>query len=480
MFTVEPLSQRDTRWNTVPLGFSDPNAKPPSTLGTEGCMLTCFTMVVNGFGADETPATMNEKLKNAPQKGFVGVNLLNWIVIPQIFKQVSFRNQIICPHGSPKANIQAALSAGMPVVVQVNFNQDPDPKKFMQHWILLVDKLGDDDYLILDPFTWPTQKQPVSLAKSRYCPPGRPDPILNAIFFTGTPKVKPSASVLAKTLPANPLIVFVSDPPLAFRSDSRIADSTLIDWMPLNTRLICLEPPEVAQQKIGQNNSWLEVQRDADGKRGYVLATYVSASLSAAQAAPEKPGEGVPAGSDANPTGLVVYAMDDTLTFRSKPMFTEDSLIRSVPSNTQFLVLDPVDNIGMMISQVGQWLRVRDILGTEGFVAAWLVSTTPVYPPVGINPEGPQPPIYPSNSDQLIVRTSDDNVALRRQSVISQTTLIRWMPSSTELVVLDPASDAEKKLGVLNQWLHVRDIYGVEGYVAAWFVIKAPLEMGTQ
>jgi hypothetical protein len=30
----------------------------------------------------------------------------------------------------------------------------------------------------------------------------------------------------------------------------------------------------------------------------------------------------------------------------------------------------------------------------------------------------------------------------------------------------------EKKIGVQNQWLQVKDIQGKDGYVAAWFVKK--------
>src|SRR5512140_2309244 len=151
MFTVQPLSQRDDRWSKVILGIPDPTSNPPSTIGAEGCLLTCLTMVANGFGIDITPDGMNQKMKD--NDGFILDNL-KWIVMTYIYPQIRFRKQIVCPHGSPKNELQAALSTGMPVIVEVNYNTDPDAAKFMQHWILLVGLQGDD-YLILDPFVWP-------------------------------------------------------------------------------------------------------------------------------------------------------------------------------------------------------------------------------------------------------------------------------------------------------------------------------------
>jgi hypothetical protein len=68
-------------------------------------------------------------------------------------------------------------------------------------------------------------------------------------------------------------------------------------------------------------------------------------------------------------------------------------------------------------------------------------------------------------------------LALRSQTVISQATLIKRLPLGAELVVVDPAGEAERKIGVVNEWIKVRDISGAEGYVAAWYVIKQPRAM---
>ena len=59
-------------------------------------------------------------------------------------------------------------------------------------------------------------------------------------------------------------------------------------------------------------------------------------------------------------------------------------------------------------------------------------------------------------------------MAFRKQPVVSDTTLIRWLPLGEELTIAEPGGEA--KVGANNQWLKVKDNAGVEGYVAAWFV----------
>ena len=65
MFQVQPFSQRDPRWKDNLLGTDN-----SSTIGSYGCLLTCLTMVADAFGASETPATLNNKMKAAG--GFPG------------------------------------------------------------------------------------------------------------------------------------------------------------------------------------------------------------------------------------------------------------------------------------------------------------------------------------------------------------------------------------------------------------------------
>jgi len=119
---------------------------------------------------------------------------------------------------------------------------------------------------------------------------------------------------------------------------------------------------------------------------------------------------------------------------------------------------------------MGQWVEVRDIEGAKGLVAAWYVSTTRQDPALGVEP-APTPA-------KLVVRATADLLALRSEPLIAADTLIKRLPLNTELLVIEPARQAEKKIGVVNQWLKVRDSEGSEGYVAAWYVIKRPAAGG--
>ena len=59
MFVTKNVYQNDDAWKTTPLGNSS------ETLGSWGCLLTSVTMMLNGIGYDETPVTVNEKMKKA-------------------------------------------------------------------------------------------------------------------------------------------------------------------------------------------------------------------------------------------------------------------------------------------------------------------------------------------------------------------------------------------------------------------------------
>jgi hypothetical protein len=68
------------------------------------------------------------------------------------------------------------------------------------------------------------------------------------------------------------------------------------------------------------------------------------------------------------------------------------------------------------------------------------------------------------------VRTAAEAVALRRQPVVSASTLIKRLSLGTELTVLEP--NGGDKIGRNDQWLKVKDPSGAEGVVAAWFVAR--------
>ena len=79
-------------------------------------------------------------------------------------------------------------------------------------------------------------------------------------------------------------------------------------------------------------------------------------------------------------------------------------------------------------------------------------------------------PVGSSNGGSLKVRATAEGIALRKQPVVSDATLIKRLALGTELLVLEP--NAEVKIGRNNEWLKVKDPTGAEGVVAAWFVAR--------
>src|SRR5450759_636133 len=142
MFQVQPLSQKDPRWKNSLIG-TDQN----STIGSFGCLLTDLTMVVNAFGARETPTTLNDKMRNAG--GYQG-SLIIPAVLPVVTPQVQFNRFQPCENSpAPIADIDTALAAGNPVIVEVDYS----PAAGLQsHWVILLSMSGND-YVIQDP--WP-------------------------------------------------------------------------------------------------------------------------------------------------------------------------------------------------------------------------------------------------------------------------------------------------------------------------------------
>ena len=75
-----------------------------------------------------------------------------------------------------------------------------------------------------------------------------------------------------------------------------------------------------------------------------------------------------------------------------------------------------------------------------------------------------------TDDDQLIISPTVNGLTLRDQPKITGSNVLKYLPQSSKLVVLDDAATAQTKIGKRNNWFHVREIEGKEGYVAAWYV----------
>ena len=107
------LSQRDSRWTNIDLGFST------TKIGSKGCTVTSLAMLLN-----TTPDVVNEKLKSV--NGFQG-NLVVWTKIPEAFPGTSF-------HSRGYTYDQNVIFSNLPCLVEVDGSKIGATK----HWVLFV------------------------------------------------------------------------------------------------------------------------------------------------------------------------------------------------------------------------------------------------------------------------------------------------------------------------------------------------------
>lgn len=141
---VPVMGQRDGRWGSARLGTS------PESIGGYGCAITCLAMVLQAFGLDETPLTVNAKLTQ--RNGYYQGNLLIWEAVQRIWPSVKFEGRVNSTP-APVERINRELAAGRPVIVWLDFSHEPG---LQQHFVLLVEKMnradGELDYWMHDPW----------------------------------------------------------------------------------------------------------------------------------------------------------------------------------------------------------------------------------------------------------------------------------------------------------------------------------------
>ena len=264
MFTVQPLSQTDPRWKDTLLGNDN-----TATIGRYGCLLTCMTMVGNGFGFQETPDSLNSKMKSVG--GFQGALIVPG-ALPSALPGIRFQKYQPCAnYPAPMDEIDASLAAGKPIIVMVDYS----PAAGLQnHWVVLLDKQGSD-YVIQDPYPYPVDAHEVLLTK-RYGFAGNAQKIIQAaIWYDGGVTQPPAPKPAPKPIPTSGFVVFSTVDGLALRSQPVVADNTLIKRIPIQGKLIVSEDENTAKTKIGQQGQWISVIDATEGYQGYVAAWYV-------------------------------------------------------------------------------------------------------------------------------------------------------------------------------------------------------------
>jgi hypothetical protein len=456
MFVTKNLYQNDETWKTTPLG----NSK--ETIGGWGCLLTSVTMMLNGVGYNETPVTANEKMKGAG--GFQGAFFIP-SVLPYVWPNCAYRDMQPCETSpAPISQIDAAISAGKPVIFQVDWNKQAG---IQTHFVLAKEKKGND-YSIYDPYKYGgdgPDKEVLLTTRYKYNGANIESEISAVLWFNSYSTIPPEPPKIVKVpVPADKLIIYAAEDDLSLRAEPSIG-GYLWKRMLFGTELICLEDKAKARAKVGVLGQWIQVQ-DPKGDQGYVAAWFVSeqkvktasSTTSTISSAPvPKPGSApapVPAGA------IALYPTEE-VSFRSKPIISQDTLIRRIPPTEQLISLEAAN---LTISKVGkqdQWIKVRDASKKEGYVAAWYVKYA------GGSTAQAATASAPATGATKKVKTTVEMVSLRSQPVVSDATLIKRVPINHEFIITEAGGEA--KVGANDKWIKVKDATN-EGYIAAWFV----------
>ena len=472
MFKTDNLYQNDKTWEKTKLGHST------ETIGGWGCLLTSVTMMLNGIGYKETPETVNETMKS--KGGFQGAFFIP-SMLPYAYPNVIYKDMEPCENRpAPIDRIDAAVAAGKPVIVQVDWNKQAGVQT---HFVLIKEKKGDD-YVLYDPYRYGgdgSGKDVLLTQRYKYQGKKLESEISAVLWFdaAGLPP-QPPKKVVPVAVPADSISVFVAEDDLAFREGP---GGTLIKRLVGETEMKSLESKSATMDKLGVNGQWLQVQ-DPDGKQGYTAAWYLSdkkgapppGSTTSAPAA--KPASTTstttsattaPKATTPPPAGALSLIPTESVAFRTNTTISPETLIRRIPPTEKVISLEPSADVIKKIGVMGQWLKVRDETGRDGYVAAWYVKYASGS--TAAQAEAAAPALAATMASATnAVKTTAQSVSFRREPKISASTLIRYLPIGEELTIAEPGG--EQKIGSNSEWLKVKDKTGREGYVAAWFVSR--------
>jgi uncharacterized protein YvpB len=271
-------------------------------------------------------------------------------------------------------------------------------------------------------------------------------------------------------------------------------------------RLETLEADNVVRARLGRKEQWLQV-KDSQGQSGYCAAWLLQEPVST-----PRPPSTSPAELQVKVSGQIGR---NDLRLRLQPEAAASTLASEMPG-TLLTVLEPRSSGLPKVGVNGQWLHVQDPQGRQGYVFAQHVEAyqppaassmpdpktdpnselislpevtvsqaethLPVEPAAPVmKPEAevqsapalepiPQPVV--STAPVLVrVASSVGSRGLRLRSKPSLAgAVLEVMPAGTLLEILEPLNTALPKVGVVNQWLNVKDNSGSQGYTAAWFV----------
>ncbi|KXK14766.1 MAG: peptidase M23 family protein [Chloroflexi bacterium OLB14] len=466
MFVTKNLYQNDEAWKSTALGNSS------ETIGSWGCLLTSVTMMLNGIGYNETPATVNEKMKKAG--GFQGALFIP-SMLPYVWANCAYKDMQNCETTpAPIAYIDEAVAAGKPVILQVDWNKQ---QGLQTHFVLVKEKKGDD-YSIYDPYKYggdAPDKEVLLTSRYKYNGAKLATEISAVLWFENYSIASPEPPKQNQVpLPAEKFVVYAAEDDLALRAEGSVTGYL---WKRLlkNTELISLESKDKTKAKLGVQGQWLHVQ-DSTGQQGFVAAWYVvdkkvsaSTSTTTNSSVPQPSSSPVPSTSPTPsrspspaplPAGALALYPTTQISLRTKPIVASDTLIRYIDPSEQLISLESAEQAIPKIGVENQWVKVKDSKGKEGYVAAWYVKYA--------GGSTAQANNSVSSSDGAIkVKTTAEGVSLRNRPIVMDSTLLKRVPIGYEFTIAK-AGD-EVKIGKNNEWVKVKDTTD-EGYIAAWFV----------
>ena len=372
MFKTQNLYQNDEKWKNTKLGNSN------ETIGGWGCLLTSVTMMLNGVGYNETPETVNEKMISVG--GYQGAFFIP-SMLPYAYPNVIYKDMQPCEsYPAPIAQIDDAVAAGKPVILQVDWNKQAG---IQTHFVLVKEKQGDD-YVLYDPYKYGGDgpgKDVLLTKRYKYNGATLATEISAVIWFDGNILPTPPEP---KTVPVpkDAMKLYVIEDDLALRADPSVG-GYLWKRMTAGSELLSLEDTASTKAKLGQQGQWVQVQ-DSTGQQGYTAAWYVSDSKTPAAPATSQPASSpsrattpsttsapaAPATSTAAsaakvpvPPGAMELMPTEELAFRTQPIIADSTLIRRIPPTEKLISLEPSDQTIKKVGVTNQWLNVQDAIG---------------------------------------------------------------------------------------------------------------------
>jgi len=403
-FKLVYYSQQDPQWKGDKLGFGKQDS---DTIGYIGCALTSVAMMLSGHGYTETPKTLNKKLQSID--GFAGAGI-RWYQVSQLYPQIRINSIIKCNDtAAPLTQIDAALAAGQPAIVQVDSTPAPG---VLTHYVVLYARKGND-YLMLDP--WPYQPD---VKKETYLMPrysqGNPlqRSILQIVLYEnvaadgvilmpGQSSTTTPSSESTGTPQTPPVTAPVSTGPQARVKDDvtwglniRTSEDTsskanIVTVVPAGTILSVIEPGGTS--KIGGINQWLRV-RAPNGKEGLAAAWYLE-KVPGATTIPET--ESTSTSENEAPASESTTSTESTTTTESTPPTSKlvvrvkksglrvyefssgkGKVLSTEKTGARLVVVEDASKAVAKIGTAGKWLNVKGTNNKRGFVDAGSVKVT--------------------------------------------------------------------------------------------------------